>query len=125
MQDKSEKLEISELKVAFKRALAIAQDVESRTSDANVQVNMWLEHKKQAIDLAEQTGEFEEEKQRLADMQAAKGQSLMEKLGKKTGTIVSARATHPAKHCSPPPALLSSHHGLTMVPPTQPTVSTA
>ena len=70
---------------------------------------MWLEHKKQAIELAEQTAEFEEEKQRLAEMQAAKGQSLMEKLGKKSGTIVRARAAHPAKH--PPHTLLSSHHG--------------
>ena len=94
VQDKSEKLEIAELKVAFKRALAQAQDVESRTSDAQVQVNMWLEHKKQAADLAEHTAEFEEEKQRLTDMQAAKGQSLMEKLGKKAGTIVNAHASH-------------------------------
>ena len=93
VQDKSEKLELSELKVAVKRALAMAQDVESRISDAQVQVNMWHEHKKQALELAEQTAEYEEEKQRCADMQAAKGESLMEKLGKKSSTIVRARLT--------------------------------
>jgi len=85
--DKSEKLELAELKVAVKRALAMAQDVDSRTSDAQVQVNMWLEHKKQALELAEQTAEYEEEKQRCAEMKAAKGESLMEKLGKKSSTI--------------------------------------
>jgi len=80
-KDKSGNLELSELKVAFKRALALSQDVQARTMDAMTWVTTWQQRSSQANDLADQTQEYEDEKKRLAFQQNTQGQVLVDKLG--------------------------------------------
>ena len=96
-QDKNGNLDVSEIQVAFKRALAISQDVQARSRDAMSIVTTWQQRSVQAKDLADQTQEYEDEKKRLASIQNGQGQALADQLGsffsvsKGNGVIVSAQ----------------------------------
>mmetsp|Transcript_61748 Transcript_61748/g.122057 ORF Transcript_61748/g.122057 Transcript_61748/m.122057 type:complete len:326 (-) Transcript_61748:184-1161(-) len=80
-QDKNGNLDVSEIQVAFKRALAISQDVQARSRDAMSIVTTWQQRSVQAKDLADQTQEYEDEKKRLASIQNGQGQALADQLG--------------------------------------------